>query len=39
LYLADQRFATTIDRHALGLAAYLRDAILANAARAAGQAR
>lgn len=33
LYVTDARFTKTIDRHRSGLAAYLRDAILANAAR------
>jgi MerR family transcriptional regulator, thiopeptide resistance regulator len=32
--VADQRFTDTIDRYGAGLAAYLREAILANAARA-----
>jgi MerR family transcriptional regulator, thiopeptide resistance regulator len=34
MYVVDQRFTDSIDRYAPGLAAYLRDAILANAARA-----
>jgi DNA-binding transcriptional MerR regulator len=34
LYVTDQRFTASIDRYAPGLAAYLRDAIVANAARA-----
>ncbi|GAA2799167.1 TipAS antibiotic-recognition domain-containing protein [Nonomuraea dietziae] len=33
MYVADPRFTATIDRAAPGLALYLRDAILANAAR------
>ncbi len=32
MYVADQRFAQTYERHAEGLAAYFHDAILANAA-------
>ncbi|WP_084958169.1 TipAS antibiotic-recognition domain-containing protein [Thermoactinospora rubra] len=35
MYVADPRFTSSIDRAAPGLAAYLRDAIAANAARAA----
>jgi DNA-binding transcriptional MerR regulator len=34
MYVADERFTRTIDAAGPGLAAYLRDAILANAARA-----
>lgn len=34
MYVADHRFTENIDRDAPGLAAYVRDAILANAARA-----
>jgi DNA-binding transcriptional MerR regulator len=34
MYVADHRFTGNIDRYAPGLAAYLRDAILANADRA-----
>lgn len=34
MYVADQRFTDTIDGYGAGLAAYLREAILANAARA-----
>jgi DNA-binding transcriptional MerR regulator len=36
MYVADARFTATIDAAAPGLAAYLRDAILANAARHEG---
>ena len=36
MYVADERFTATIDAAAPGLAAYLRDAILANAARHGG---
>jgi hypothetical protein len=35
MYVADPRFTATIDRTAPGLAVFLRDAILANAQRAA----
>lgn len=35
LYVTDQRFTESIDGYAAGLAGYLRDAIVANAARAA----
>ncbi|HLV58965.1 MAG TPA: MerR family transcriptional regulator [Natronosporangium sp.] len=34
MYVADHRFTENIDRYGAGLAAYLREAILANAARA-----
>ena len=34
IYVADPRFTTSLDAAAIGLAAYMRDAILANAARA-----
>lgn len=34
LYVTDQRFTENIDRYAAGLAGYLRDAIVANGARA-----
>jgi hypothetical protein len=33
MYVADQRFTNTIDKAKPGLAAYLREAILANAIR------
>lgn len=36
MYVADHRFTESIDRYGPGLAAYLRDAILANAARHTG---
>lgn len=36
MYVTDQRFTETIDGYAPGLAAYLREAILANADRATG---
>mgnify|MGYP001474651801 CR=1 FL=1 len=36
MYVTDQRFTENIDRNGEGLAAYLREAILANAARHAG---
>lgn len=36
LYVTDPRFTENIDRYGEGLAAYLREAILANAARRAG---
>jgi DNA-binding transcriptional MerR regulator len=36
MYLADHRFTENIDRYASGLAGYLRDAIVANAARVGG---
>jgi hypothetical protein len=36
MYVADVRFTATIDATAAGLAGYLRDAILANAARHEG---
>jgi hypothetical protein len=35
MYVADERFAATYEAVRPGLAAYLREAILANAARAA----
>src|SRR5690606_37409595 len=34
MYVTDHRFTESIDRYGAGLAAYLREAILANAARA-----
>jgi hypothetical protein len=34
MYVADERFAAHYDQRAPGLAAYVRDAILANAVRA-----
>jgi hypothetical protein len=34
MYVTDQRFTDNIDRYRPGLAAYLRDAIFANADRA-----
>jgi hypothetical protein len=35
MYVADHRFTENIDRYAPGLAAYMRDAIAANAERPA----
>jgi hypothetical protein len=37
MYVADPRFAATCERIHPGLAQYVRDAIIANAARAAGE--
>lgn len=37
MYVADPRFAETIERHGEGLAAFLRDAIKANAARSSAR--